>query len=210
MGNMAVSAEDVIKETEGMEAPDFLRYLIVDKFPGKTVVTTSLRARGMVTLSMVADIAPDTPVVFCHMKNMYPGSMEYKAEMIEKLGLKDVRSPVDDLDALPGDSFHCENLWGEDVNDGTRHYTTVPLNETLKPFDCWISVVCHNPYSYEPRPRVLQEGRLLRIHPLVGWQEEKVRSYLKERNLPFHPMAMNASYQRVDAEPPAARESYNY
>lgn len=207
---MAVSAEDIIKESEGMEAAEFLRYLILDKFPGKAIVTTSLRARGMVTLRMIADFAPETPVVFCHMKNMYPGSMDYKAEIIETLGLKDVRSPIEDTGTLPGDSFHCENLWGEDINDGTRHYTTVPLNDTLKPFDCWISAVCHNPYSYEPRPRVLEEGRILRIHPLVGWKEDKVRSYLKERGLPFHPMAMHAAYKRVDSEPAAPTDGYNY
>lgn len=207
---MAVSAEKIISETKGMEAPDFLRYLILDKFPGKIAVTTSLRARGMVTLSMIAEIAPETPVVFCHMKHMYPGSMEYKSKIIDQLGLKDVRSPLEDTGALPGDVFHCENLWGEDVDDGTRHYTTVPLNDTLKPFDCWISVVCHNPYSYEPRPRVLDEGRLLRVHPLVGWKVEEVRAYLEERGLPFHPMAMHSAYQRVDSEPAPARESYNY
>ena len=207
---MSVSAADIISESEGMKTEEFLRYLLLDKFPGKVAITTSLRARGIVTLRMIADIAPETPVVFCHMKNVYPGSMEYKAEIIEMIGLKDVRSPLEDSGALPGDEYHCENLWGEDINDGTRHYTTVPLNETLKLFDCWISAVCHNPYSYEPRPRVIEEGRILRVHPLVGWTEDEVRSYLKERELPFHPMAMHAAYQRVEAEPAAPREDYNY
>lgn len=207
---MAFSADEVIKETEGMNTEEFLRYLVVDKFPGKIAVTTSLRARGMVTLRMIADIAPETPVVFCHMNNMYPGSMEYKAEMIDLIGLKDVRSPIEDTGILPGDVYHCENLWGEDINDGTRHYTTIPLNDTLKPFDCWISAVCHNPYSYEPRPRVLDEGRLLRVHPLVGWKEDEVRGYLKERDIPFHPMAMHAAYQRVEEKPAGSREGYSY
>ncbi len=206
---MVISAQNIINESEGMEAPEFLRYLVRDKFPGKVVITTSLRARGMVTLRMIADIAPETPVIFCHMKNMYPGSMEYRTSMVEMLGLTDVRSPEVDNGNLPGDCNHSEALWGE-MNDGTRQYTTIPMNDTLKEFDCWISAVYHTPYSEKPRPRLVEEGRLVRVDPLVGWTEDKVRSYLKERDLPFHPSAMNLSYRRVDAEPPAPTDGYNY
>ena len=206
---MTISVPDMINESEGMETAEFLSYLIRDKFPGKVLITTSLRARGMVTLRMVADIAPETPVVFLHMKNMYPESMEYKATIIEKLGLKDVRGPEEDNGKIEGDCHHSEALWGE-MDDGTRQYTTIPLNETLKGFDCWISALYHAPYSDEPQPRLLEEGRLVRVNPMAGWKEDEVRSYLKERDVPFHPRAMKLSYKRVDSEPPTAAVTYNY
>jgi len=207
---MAISLPDVINECEGMEAAELLRYLVLEKFPGKVLVTASLRARSVVTLRMIADIAPATPVVFCHMKNVFQESLDYKSMIIDELGLSDVRSPAEDTGTLPGDSYHCENLWGEDPDDGTRRYTSIPLNDTLKPFDCWISAVCHNPYTYEPRPRMFEEGRLVRVHPLVGWTKDKVRAYLQERNLPFHPKAMHVVRQPVVSTPVVPGDDYHY
>ncbi len=206
---MTVSLSDIINESEGLPTADFLRYLVRDKFPGKVVVTTSLRARGMATLRMLADIEPATPVVFCHMKRTYPGSMEYKESIIESLGLTDVRSPEDDNGPLEGDCHHSEALWGQ-MDDGKRQYRTIPLNQTLKPFDCWISAVYHSPYSDDVPPRVAQEGRLIRIDPMAGWTKEEVRDYLKQRDVPFHPMAMNLQYQRVDTVASVHADDYHY
>lgn len=207
---MAMSLPDLIDECEGMEAAELLRYVVLEKFPGKTLVTASLRARSVVTLRMIADIAPATPVVFCHMKNVFQESLDYKSMIIDELGLSDVRSPEEDSGTLPGDNYHCENLWGDDPDDGTRRYTSIPLNDTLKPFDCWISAVCHNPYSYEPRPRMFEEGRIMRVHPLVGWTKDEVRNYLKERNLPFHPKAMHLTHQKSPSTPFVHADDYHY
>jgi phosphoadenosine phosphosulfate reductase len=210
MDIMTLPLPDVIDECEGMEAAQLLRHLIVDRFPGKVLVTASLRARSVVTLRLIADIDPSTPVVFCHMKNIFKESLDYKATIIEELGLSDVRSPADDTGTLAGDAHHCENLWGEDPDDGTRRYSTIPLNDTLKPFDCWISAVYHNPYTYEPRPRMSAEGRLLRVHPLAGWSKDEVRAYLRERGLPFHPKAMQLIRQEAVTSPFVHTDDYHY
>lgn len=207
---MTLSLPDVISECEGMETAELLRHLIVVRFPGKVLVTASLRARSVATLRLIADIDPATPVVFCHMKNVFQESLEYKSKIIRELGLTDVRAPVEDFGMLHGDSYHCENLWGDDPDDGTRRYSTVPLNETLKPFDCWISAVYHNPYTYEPRPKFSEEGRLLRVHPLAGWSQDEVRAYLKERDLPFHPKAMQLVHQNIVPAPFVHTDDYHY
>ena len=207
---MAVSLQDVVRETDGMEASAFLRYLVRDAFPDKVLVTASLRARSIVTLRMIADVAPSTPVVFCHAKDILPESLEYRAYIVETLGLTEVRPPKADTGRLPGDTFHRENLWFEDPVDQTHRYSTVRLNQTLETFDCWISAVYQGPYSDEPRPRVTQEGRLVRVDPLAGWSKEKVRGYLKERDLPFHPKAMQRGYQPVAPLPYVPSDDYHY
>ncbi len=207
---MTGSASDVVRETDGMAAAAFLRHIVQDTFPGKVLVTVSLRARSVVTLRMIADIAPSTPVVFCHMRNMFQESLDYKARIIEELGLTDVRSPAEDSGALQDDRFHSEALWGEDPIDHMRRYTTIPLNETLKPFDCWISAVYHAPYSDAEVPRVIDDGRLLRVNPLAGWQKDDVRAYLKDRDLPFHPKAMQLPHPHVIAKPVEPGDDYHY
>ncbi len=207
---MAVLPPDIICESEGMETADFLRYLVCEKFPGKVLITASLRARSIATLRMIADIASSTPVVFCHMKNVFPESLEYRSMIVDELGLTDVRAPELDAGSLPGDCYHSEALWAEDPIDGSRTYTTILLNQTLKNFDCWISAVYHGPYSDEPRPMVMEEGRLIRVDPLPGWPMDKVRGYLNERGLPFHPKTMQRVHQPIVPAPVVPGDGYHY
>lgn len=207
---MAMSLSDIIDESEGMQTTEFLRYLVRDMFLDKVLITASLRARSVAVLQMIADIEPSAPVVFCHVKNVFPESLEYRSMIVEKLGLTDVRTPEVDAGSLPGDCYHCEALWAADPIDGTHTYTTIPLNQTLKNFDCWISAVYHGPYSDEPRPRVKEEGRLMRVDPLVGWTKDEVRGYLNERDLPFHPKAMQRIHRPIVPSPAVPGDDYHY
>src|SRR3546814_16887009 len=74
---------DVRSVSSKLATPDLLRYLITEKFPGKTVVSASLRAPSIVMLSMVADVDPTTPVVFCRPGHLFPKSLEYRKRIIE-------------------------------------------------------------------------------------------------------------------------------
>ena len=56
--------ESLRAAVEGCTPEQLLRLLITDRFPGRTVITASLRAPSIVVLKMVADIDPVTPVVF--------------------------------------------------------------------------------------------------------------------------------------------------
>lgn len=197
-------------ESEGTTTASFLSHLLRDRFPGKVLVTASLRARSIATLRMVADIDPATPVVFCHVKNVFPESLEYRSMIVEMLGLTDVRTPEPDAGSLPDDCYHSEALWAADPIDGSHTYTTIPLNRTLKNFNCWISAVYHGPYSDAPRPRMVEEGRLMRVDPLVGWSKEEVRGYLEERGLPFHPKAMERVHQPAVQAPVIPGHDYHY
>ena len=40
-------AEEIRQASVGMTSPEFLRFLLVDRFPRKTAVTSSLRARSI-------------------------------------------------------------------------------------------------------------------------------------------------------------------
>ena len=181
-------AKELLDLTREMDTRSFLRYLIAEKFPRKTLVTCSLRGRSVVLLKLISEIDASTPIVFCHAPGVYPESLEYRAKLIDRLGLSDVREPADDEDEpLPGDCDHSEGLWAENPVDHTRVYKIAHLNRTLAGFDCWISAVYHGPYAETPEPRVTEEGRLIRINPLASWTLDDVRGFMKENALPYHP-----------------------
>src|SRR3546814_13930004 len=74
-----------------------------------------------------------------------------------------------------------------------RDFEIVYLNETLAPYDCWISAVYHMARGGNVRHRVGVEGRLIRLDPLLSWSQDDVHRYMVDHDFPFHPRA----YQRT-------------
>jgi phosphoadenosine phosphosulfate reductase len=181
---------DVWSVSSKLSTPDLLRYAITEKFPGKTVVSSSLRARSIVALAMIADVDPATPVVFCRPGHLFPQSLKYREHIIERLGLTNVsESGGRETSIVPGDHAHCERMWSESEDTPGRTFEITYLNDSLAPYDCWISAVYHVERRERVQHRVDKDGRLIRIDPLLTWSREDVRRYMLDHKLPFHPRA---------------------
>ncbi len=202
--------QEIRSVSPGLTTPELLRFLIQDRFPGKTVVTVSLRAPSIVVLKMVADVDPACPVVFCHPGYLFPESLAYRERIVQQLGLTNVSaSSGREVEVVPGDQDHCERMWAE-VRDGVgRIFEIVHLNETLAPYDCWISAVYHVPRPPEIRKRVDVYGRLIGVDPLVHWTKDDVRAFMRAHKLPFHPRAVRPKPARQTEQQPLP-PSYNY
>ncbi|MBT5050668.1 MAG: phosphoadenosine phosphosulfate reductase family protein [Rhodospirillaceae bacterium] len=186
--------EELRKATTDMTAPELLRCLLVQEFPDGCAVTSALRARSVVVLHMIAEIDLATPVIFCHAPYIFPESVEYRARIVRQLGLTDVRDPAqDETEILPQDQGHTEGILSDASGGGTIH-STVNLNKSLAGFNCWISAAYHRPYGDDPTPRLIEEGRLLRVDPLMGWTQKDVHAYMAERDLPHHPRIAVPTY----------------
>ncbi|MBT5264908.1 MAG: phosphoadenosine phosphosulfate reductase family protein [Rhodospirillaceae bacterium] len=186
-----VRIEDIYDSSLKLDTFAFLRFLITEKFRKKTIVTCSLRGRSVVLMKMISEIDASTPIVFCHMPNIYPESVEYRTWLIRELGLSDIREPAEnDRGPAADDCNHSEMLWAENPIDHTRAYMTLDLNLTLSDCECWISGVYPGPYTDAAGPQVTEEGKLIRVDPLASWNKDRVRGFLRENDLPFHPQAM--------------------
>ena len=82
--------QDIRAISADLGAADLLRHLILERFPGKTVVTASLKAPSIAVLKMVADIDPTTSVVFCQRGFQFAESRDYRDRIVALLGLKSV------------------------------------------------------------------------------------------------------------------------
>ena len=153
-----------------------------------------MRARSFIVLHMIAEIDGATLVIFCHAPYIFPESVEYRARIVRLLDLSDVRDPAkDEADVLPEDQDHSERILTEVPGGGTIN-STIHLNNSLAGFDCWISAAYHRSYADDPTPRLIEEGRLLRVDPLNGWTQKEVHAYMAERNLPHHPRIATPTY----------------
>ncbi len=177
---------------ESKDAFDLLDHLIRREFPGKCVVTASLKARSVAVLRMVADIDPSTAVVFCHARDLFEESRAYRADIISSFGLTDVTEAHGDRIApVDKGSDHIECLWVEDPDGGGLVHECVHLNETLAPYGCWISAVYGEGPDAVSRDveRIDMDGRLPKVDVLADWAPTDVQAFLQDRGVPPHPLA---------------------
>jgi phosphoadenosine phosphosulfate reductase len=202
--------QEIRSVSSNLSTADLLRFLIVERFSGKTLVTASLKAPSIVVLKMVADIDPATPVVFCTPGYRFPESDEYCKRIVELLGLTNVsQSKGGETEVLPGDWDHYERMWVEYRDSPGQIFEIIHLNRTLAPYDCWISAVYHVPDPLPLDHRVGMECRLIRVDPLNRWTKEDVRAFMRENNLPFHPRAVRRKPTPSPGED-RVLPSYNY
>ncbi len=202
--------QDIRSESPDLSTPDLLRFLIQERFAGKTLVTASLKAPSVVVLKLVADIDPATPVVFCVRGFAFPESGVYRKRIVELLGLENVsQTKGGEVEVLPGDYDHCERMWAESRYSLGRSFEIVHLNQTLAPYSCWISAVYHVPSPPHVTHRVDVESRLIRVDQLIRWTKDDVRAFMREHKLPFHPRAVRRK-PRPPLEKQSLPPSYNY
>lgn len=171
-----------------MACINLLEYLIKEKFPGKIAVTASLRARSIIVQQMIAEVDPNTPIIYLTAGKQFPESEAYRAKIIERFGFTNVLNPVGGNESVihPGDQDHIE--WVKARYDRSHGATqeAMHLNNTLEPYTCWISAVYHFDQDKTVRNRVEREGRIIRVNPLIDWDMERVQNFMTEFDLPYH------------------------
>lgn len=171
-----------------LSTEQLLRQVLVDAFPGKSVVTTSFGAESAVILSLIARIAPETPVVFLDTGYLFAQTLSYRDRLISLLGLTNVQTVTPDPEDLqrhdPTGDLHkhapdkCCYLRKE-----------LPLQRAISGFDVWISGRKRfHGGSRSDLPRVEFDGRFLKINPLADWSQGDIVKTFADEDLPHHPL----------------------
>lgn len=172
----------------GMEAPAIVRAAVTDLFPGNIAVTSSFGAESVVLLSLVADVAPETPVLFFDTGKLFPETVTYLETVRETLGLTDIRRITPDAAAI-AEADPDGDLWRRDPDACCRLRKSEPQARALQPFDAWFTGRKRFQASTRaslPRFETLPTGT--RINPLADWDSADIQAFMDARDLPRHPL----------------------
>ncbi|MEJ8574389.1 phosphoadenylyl-sulfate reductase [Microbaculum marinum] len=172
----------------GASAQDLITYTLKELAPGRTSVVSSFGADSAVLLHLVSRIAPDTPVIFLETGKHFPETLAYREELVERLGLTDVRIARPEparLRALdPGGNLFDRN---SDLCCAIRKEE--PLEKALSGFGVWLTGRRrHQTAEREAMPLVERDGRRLKVNPLADWDTGDVSAYRTIHELPRHPL----------------------
>ncbi len=195
-----------INERFEKEMPERIIEWALGQFPN-IAVTSSFQTESVVLLHMVSEINPAVKILFLETGWHFKETLAFKEEVIRRLKLTNVV----DLKADPKKRDEFNNKWGgvpyEKNPDGCCQINKVePLDEVLKDLDAWISGIRRSQSETRKDIRIVEEYRqsseavvrdgsrprrqngIFKINPLAHVTSGDIWWYIKEHNLPRHPL----------------------
>ena len=176
---------------EGVTAMDRIRWA-VENFGEEVILSTSFGIQSAVMLHLVTRVRPEIPVIFVDTGYLFPETYEFADELQERLGLNlKVYGPLRTAarqEALDGKRWEqgLESLEAYNLENKVE-----PMNRALQELGAraWISGLRRVQASSRSKLQVVQQQkRTTKIHPIVDWSEKEVYEYMRDNDLPFHPL----------------------
>ncbi|MDE3177406.1 MAG: phosphoadenylyl-sulfate reductase [Pseudomonadota bacterium] len=184
----AVAASRLETRFATLPAPTLLRLAIEGLFPGRIALVSSFGADSVVLLHMIAQIDKATPVVFVDTGQHFPETLDYRDRLVESLGLTNIVRAAPDAATLTAEDPE-KFLFASDPDRCCEIRKVAPLSAALDDYDAWITG--RKGYQTADRARLPlfeAEGARVKVNPLVGWNAGDLLAYIKQHELPPHPL----------------------
>ena len=185
---LSARAIRLTKEYGGEDAINILRQAITEEFPRRIALVSSFGSEASVLLHLVAQVAPDTPVLFLDTGKHFAQTLSYKRKLVRELGLTDIRDLRPDTDDL-AEKDAGGDLWRSDPDACCTARKVLPLEKALDGFDAWITG--RKQFHGGGRvglPVFEASAPFIKVNPIVRWSPQDVEEYAKRHNLTSHPL----------------------
>ena len=160
--------------------------------PGPQILSSSFGIQAAVMLNLVNSAIPQIPVVLTDTGYLFPETYEFIDQLTErlKLNLKVYRSPW----SPAWQEQRWGKLWEQGV-EGIEKYNQInkvdPMKQAMQELQAkvWYTGLRRDQASSRANLPVLQiSGGRYKVQPIIDWTNKDVHYYLKEHNLPYHPL----------------------
>ncbi|MEX0745720.1 MAG: phosphoadenylyl-sulfate reductase [Phycisphaeraceae bacterium] len=163
-----------------------------EMFADRLVMTSSFGAQSAVMLHLVTRVVPDVPVIFIDTGYLFPETYRFADHLADrlKLNLKVYRPQVTTgwLEAIHG------RLW-EQGAEGLAKYLQIvkvePMQRALRELNvaAWLAGLRRGQTTHRSQlRRVERQNGQYKVHPILAWTTKDVHEYLKQHDLPYHPL----------------------
>jgi phosphoadenosine phosphosulfate reductase len=184
----AVAASRLETRFARVPALSLLRLAIKDLYPGRIALVSSFGADSVVLLHMISQIDKATPIVFVDTGQHFPETLAYRDSLVERLGLTNIVNTAPD-EAILAHEDPEKFLFASDPDRCCDIRKVAPLAQALEGYDAWITG--RKGFQTADRARLPlfeAEGERVKVNPLVGWSAGDLLAYIKEHDLPPHPL----------------------
>lgn len=176
----------------GGSTPEELIEWASEQYGDALIASTSFGATSAVMLHLIHRIAPHTPIVCVDTGYLFPETYRFADELVKRLGLRVVFYSAA-VSAARQEALYGK-LW-EQGEEGVERYLQInkvePMQRALDELgaQAWMAGLRAEQTEHRSGLRRIdrQDGRI-KLHPILHWTLDQVDVYMKENDLPYHPM----------------------
>ncbi len=161
-------------------------------FPDQIILSTSFGAQAAVMLHLTTSLKPDIPVVFVDTGYLFPETYRFAERLQERLELN-LRIYLPKRSAAHQEAVHGKR-W-EKGEETLRAYNlenkVEPMNRAIEEAGAraWLSGLRRSQASSRSnRTFIERQNKVYKIYPILDWSDRDVYLYLREHELPYHPL----------------------
>lgn len=198
-----LSAQEIEQLSQEFETktPQEIIQWAVNEFSPNVALSSSFQSQSMPLLHMATRIKPDLTVFFIDTGYHFWETLMFREQLATEWNLN-----VFDLYRDPRwDVFVLQNIRRLPVDDPNLCcylHKVQPMQRALQGVKAWISGIRRDQTEVRAHARILeiQEDGLLKVNPLLNWKKADVEKYVKDHDLPSHPL-YKKGYRSVGCAP---------
>jgi phosphoadenosine phosphosulfate reductase len=185
---------------KGLTTQQMLGRLLHGGAAGRVAVISSFGAEAACLLKLVADKAPDTPVVFLDTRKHFFETLRYVDDLMDQLGMTTLVRARPAPTPLAAEDPEGD-LFTRDSDRCCYIRKTVPMIGVLKNYDCVLTGRKRFQTSDRQAMDVVEvQETWLRVNPLADWSREQILDFLKKHDILEHPL-VTMGYASIGCEP---------
>jgi phosphoadenosine phosphosulfate reductase len=155
----------------------------------RLALVSSFGTESAALLKVMADVDPAIPVIFLDTGWLFEETLAYRDTLIERLGLRDVRS-IRPADETLSREDPARELWHSDPDTCCLIRKVEPLSRALEPFSAWINGRKRFQGGLRAEiPVVEADSARLKFNPFANVSREEIEAIFALASLPQHPLA---------------------
>lgn len=160
------------------------------KSEGKKLFTSSsFQSHSLVLLHILSRIDNSIPVYFINTGYHFPETLTFRDRIAKEFGLNviDLKS---DVTKFMQRNSEGNLLFTSDPDHCCYLNKTMPMDSILRSYDVWINGVRADQSAVRASMKEEQPAPhgTMRYHPMLPWTSKMIWQYIKEYNLPAHPL----------------------
>jgi len=184
----AERAAHYARQLEGKTAREVLDFALNELWTGRLAVVSSFGAESAVLLHVLSTVDKNAPVIFLETDRHFAQTLQYRDELVERLGLTNVRAQKPDSEDAKLEDPRGD-LWRRDPDQCCTLRKVRPLGAALADFDAWVTGRKRFQGGLRSDLALIEhDGSHYKVNPLAAWKAEEISAYMAANDLPPHPL----------------------
>lgn len=166
---------------------DILRWAS-EMYLSQLAIVTSFQPTGIVTLHMMSEIAPRTPVLTLDTGLLFPETYALMDDLEKRLNLRLIRVRPSQTVEQQSQTYGG-NLWEKNPDQCCNLRKTLPLENALKEYDAWITGLRRDQSEGRASIPIFSWDKKynnLKLSPFANWTESMIWTYIHAYELPYN------------------------